>query len=66
MRDFICDGTRNSKWYFNGVNYIREFDTRTGKKIRRYCKEDIKSLLCNSDIPSVVLLKKHLNNTVDS
>ena len=59
MDKLICDGTRNSKWYYDGVNYIRKMQTRDGIKTRIYSKEDIKVLPDNKD---TLPLKKHLNN----
>lgn len=60
--EYICDGTRNSKWYYNGTQYVRKMTTRNGEKIKIYSHKDIKDLPVNPDEPSVVALKEHLNN----
>jgi hypothetical protein len=59
--NFICNGTRNSKWYFDGNNYIRKMKTRRGEKTKTYTKEDI-SNIPESTTPDVVALKEHLTN----
>lgn len=63
MLDFICDGTRNSKWYYDGVSYVRRFETRKGTRTQVYSRNNIKDLPENKD---TLDLKNHLNNLLTS
>ncbi len=47
--EFICNGTRNSKWYYDDGEYVRVFDKRTGKSTKKYSIEQINGFDPESD-----------------
>lgn len=61
---FLCDGTRNSKWYYDGRLYIRKMASRTGERVKTYSKEDIMDFKDDS-LESVKILKDHIKNNLD-
>jgi hypothetical protein len=57
--EFICNGSRGSKWYFDGENYVRVFCNRNGEKKKTYSPAEIENLP-NKDIEEVNILKRHI------
>ena len=61
MVEYICDGSRNSKWYHHEGKYVRVYEKRTGIAKKPYTYEEVGAFKPDSD-PAVPALQAHLNN----
>jgi len=56
--EFICNGSRDSQWFYDGKEYVRVFKSRNGSKTKTYSKAEVENLP-NKNIEEVIVLKAH-------